>query len=102
MSEENTHRTYAQHRIRKGKVVWTKWLHVGDGRYEVPPLPDNLKHLEPYLPQLLKLLRSRIMLDRTTLGGFDGHLQLLPPDVDPNAPQPQRPGQEQPTNEEED
>ena len=42
------------------------------------------------------------MLDCTTLGGFDGHLQLLSPDVDPKRAAATEAPQERPTNEEED
>jgi hypothetical protein len=98
MDKENAliYKAYGCHRVRKGKVVWEIWKDIGDGDMEIPPLPDHLKHLAPYLPELVKLLRPRVFLDRTPLGGFDGQIRLLAHGVDPNAPkQPQRPGQDE-------
>lgn len=93
------HKAYALRSRRKGKTVWVKWKDIGDACFEFPALPEHLKHLTPYLPELLKLLRCHVDLDATPLGGFDGYVRIVPPDVKPeSAPpkqsdtQPERPG----------
>jgi len=102
-----THKAYALRSRRAGKTVWRKWKDIGDASFKVPTLPDNLKHLAPYLPELLKILRCHVDLDATPIGGFDGHVRILPADVSPDAAsseqsngQPERPGT--PTDQEED
>jgi hypothetical protein len=92
-----THKAYALRRKRVGKTLWVKWKDVGDAVFEIADLPDHLKHLAPYLPELLKLLRCHLDLDATPIGGFDGGVRVVPPDVNPKdaAPrheQPERPG----------
>jgi hypothetical protein len=88
------HKAYALRSRRKGKTVWVKWKDIGEACFEFPPLPEHLKHLTPHLPELLKLLRCHVDLDATPIGGFDGYVRIVPPDVKPEDAPPKQPDEQ--------
>jgi hypothetical protein len=87
-----THGAYAYKRETR---VSGRWLEIGNARFEIDAssLPENLKYLSPHLPQLFRVLRGTVLLDRTPLGGFSGKVILTPLGVLPPLPdpEPQRP-----------
>ena len=94
-TSENKELTHGAYAYKRETRVSGRWLEIGNSRFEIDPasLPENLKHLIPYLPQLLRLVRGTVLLDRTPLGGFSGRVILSPLGVQlplPD-PEPQRP-----------
>jgi hypothetical protein len=87
-----SHGAYAYKRETR---VSGRWLEIGNARFEIDAasVPENLKHLAPHLPALLRALRATVLLDRTPLGGFTGKVILFPLGMQPPQPdpEPQRP-----------
>jgi hypothetical protein len=63
-SKELSHNAYA---LKRETRVSDRWLDAGNARFkfDIARLPDNLKHLIPHLPELLKALQGYVFLDRT-------------------------------------
>ena len=92
---DNKSLSHGAYAYKRESRVSGRWLEIGNARFEVDPssLPENLKHLVPYLPQLVPHLRGTVLLDRTPLGGFNGRVILSPLGTQPPQPdpEPQRP-----------
>jgi hypothetical protein len=72
-----THKAIARHRVRRSSF---DWLEIGKGRFEIDRATGEVK-------------AAHVVLDRTPIGGFDGYVLLLPPNVAPPEPEPKRPAE---------
>ena len=72
-NKPRTHTAWAIQQQRKGRLIYTRALEVGDGRFDTERDGSTSAHL---------------FLDRLPLGGFSGYLKLISKGVAPNPPPP--------------
>lgn len=85
---DNSHGAFA---FKRETRVSGKWLDIGKARveFDIAKFPEHLRPLIPLIPQLLRLMRCHVFLDRTPIGGFSGHVFLNPVGEEPPVPRSQ-------------